>query len=141
MLPTTNTVTELKRAFSALSALNAKFRTLLDLRDVLHLLQQKIEFASEAAELRRKLERGASMGFHVKDLINAEFSSRDDLVRKVNESLRYIDELHQIATQYASIKRRINTDTDTVKQFEQILFYPEKHKEIKSLWHKIKQGV
>lgn len=143
MLPDGKKVRELKGIFNFLSSLDTETNRLFssEIRDILSSSRTLIEKTEAAAELRRKLELAKSRGFEVQDVLDERFTSFEQMVREITELVKQVEEIQKIITEYERIKRDVDSTNETIRQFEQILHQPQKHREIKSLWYKIKDEV
>src|SRR5271157_671724 len=134
MLPNNRMVRELKGIFDFLANYDTETHRLFspEIRLILSESRKLIKKSEDTAELRRKLELAKSNGFEVQSVLDERFASFDRMVRDITDLLREIEDIQQIITEYERIKRDLNTN-DTIRQFEQILHQPQKHREIKSL--------
>jgi len=140
MLSDTRKAKELKRFFDFLHALNRETdrlfsREIISLEPKIRDLVKKLEVTGE---LRRKLDLYKSQKFEIKSILEKRYSSYDQMAREVEMMLKELSDLQTIITDYNRIKRDLE-DSDTLRQFEKIMYKPEQHKEIKSLWHKLKR--
>lgn len=136
MLPNEKMARELKGMFNFLANFDRLFSS--EIHPILDQSRTLLKKVEEAAELRRKLELVQSRGFNVRDVLNERFTSYNQMVKEIKDILYQVEEIQDIISAYGHIKTTITTDSDTVRQFEAILHNPKQHKEIKSLWAKIK---
>lgn len=137
MLPNEKMARELKGIFNFLATFDKLFSS--EIRPIMDQSRTLLKKVEEAAELRRKLELAQSRGFNVRDVLNERFTSYNQMVKEIKDLLYQVEEIQEIISAYGHIKNSITADSETVRQFERILHNPKQHKEIKSLWAKIKE--